>query len=905
MRLRLRQDLPLADMTFPLPEEQESLKDVLQRCRLTDAVLHSGSPLLRTCLQALPLRCSEAAAEPLPQAQLRNTSACLVLPPHSPAEWRRLCRLARRHPTVKFFIFTLLEQLRDAPRPANMRPLPAVKNLGPLALQTLLVPSDSATTEAQRKAWQTWLSEHGCTGITLCALPPDDTETAEDSCMETLSVTGEASLNGLGVCGWARGGNAGPLWLELLADDIVVSAGRADLPEPDGCGFWLPLPPFVAESPCTLRVRVANSLTYIGLPLAIPGKDAAASPLLGELTADAGQTISGWVLDTALPGKRLQVLARCEGRVIARGLAADRRYAPPESDGHGFVLHLPPDLADGREHIVAVEDEKCRPLPGSPLLFRTSVTGLAAWLKQSPKPDTAGQNLLLDILRHMESRLPQAQGLANLEFWKKTFPVPAPPSSAPYTLSIHMADGTKNDIAALWRQLKTPSCRLATDNADMALFLRKGERLHPAAVAHLADALRKTGAGMVYADGETTDADGHPAALCKPCWDRDAFMGRDYLGPVLVSRAVMKAVPPQENEDASALRVRLALAAESLGGIRHVPYLLSEELPPSDGDARRAAWQRWLDIRHPGATIEAQEEPHLSRVRYPLPREPRVSVIIPTRDHADLLRRCMDGLLATDYGNLEILVVDNDTAAPDALALLEEIDALPQARVLRSPGIFNYAAINNEAVEQASGELLCLCNNDTEMPFPDWLREMVSLLLACGDQAGCVGAKLLWPNGLVQHGGVVVGTHQLACHVGNHWLADDPGYMDRNLIVQQYSAVTAACLLTPRALFQELGGFDARRFPVTFNDVDYCLRVRKAGKKILWTPFARLIHHESASRGTDSAPMKQARAEREMRSFRRRWPFYADPFYNPNLPLCTAIEPFEGLALPPRARHAR
>ncbi|WP_299395912.1 glycosyltransferase family 2 protein [uncultured Desulfovibrio sp.] len=718
-------------------------------------------------------------------------------------------------------------------------------------------------------------------------------------------ITGEAALYGLGVGGWAYGEGMAPLWLELLADDVVVSAGRADLPEPEGCGFWLPLPSFVAESPCTLRVRVANTSQSVGAPLSIPGGEVSASPLLGELTADAGQTLSGWVLDTTIPEKTLRVTARCEGRVVAEALAGERRYAPRQADGHGFVLHLPPELADGREYRIAVEDERGRPLPGSPLTFRTLVSGLAAWLQRQGKMDADGRALLLDVLRHMESRLPQAQGEARLDFWKKVFPVPAPPSSAPCTLSIRMTGGTRHDVAALWRRQKAPSCRLAADNADMTLLLRKGERLHPAAVAHLAAALQHTGAGMVYADGETTDADGHPAALCKPSWDRDAFMGRDYLGPVLVSRAVMEAVPPQENETASALRVRLALAAESLGGIRHVPYLLSEELPPSDGDARRAAWQRWLDVRHPGATIEAQEDPTLSRVRYPLTREPRVSVIIPSRDHASLLRRCMDGLLATEYGNLEILVVDNDTAEPEALALLEEIDALPQARVLRRPGIFNYAALNNDAVREASGELLCLCNNDTEMPFSGWLREMVALLLACGDQAGCVGAKLLWPNGLVQHGGVVVGTHQLACHAGNHWTADEPGYMARNLIVQQYGAVTAACLLTPGALFQELGGFDARRFPVTFNDVDYCLRLRAAGKKVLWTPFARLVHHESASRGKDTAPMNKARAEREMRAFRRRWPLYEDPFYNPNLPLCTAVEPFEGLALPPRARHAR
>ncbi len=225
------------------------------------------------------------------------------------------------------------------------------------------------------------------------------------------------------------------------------------------------------------------------------------------------------------------------------------------------------------------------------------------------------------------------------------------------------------------------------------------------------------------------------------------------------------------------------------------------------------------------------------------------------------------------------------------------------ARILPYHGQFNYAAMNNQAAREAKGEMLCFLNNDTEAITPDWLMEMVSLLQQPG--VGCVGAKLLWPTGVVQHGGVVVGIHQLAGHVGNSWTEEMPGYHNRNQLVQQWSVVTAACMLTIRSIFIDMGGFDPVRFPVTFNDVDYCLRLKGHGKKILWTPWARLTHHESASRGNDTTPARKARLAVEMNNFSSKWGWYDDPFYNPNLSLSALVQPFEGLALPPRNRKVR
>lgn len=270
-----------------------------------------------------------------------------------------------------------------------------------------------------------------------------------------------------------------------------------------------------------------------------------------------------------------------------------------------------------------------------------------------------------------------------------------------------------------------------------------------------------------------------------------------------------------------------------------------------------------------------------------------------------MLARCLDSLKKTDWPDLEIIIIDNGSVEDDALAVLKQAQAQANICVLRRPGVFNYAELNNDAARLATGEYLCFLNNDTEVVQPQWLMEMAALLAMAGADGGCVGAKLLWPNGLVQHGGVIVGIHQLAAHVGNQWLEDEPGYMNRNLFTQRYSAVTAACMLTPARLFLENGGFDGRRFPIAFNDVDYCMRLGRQGKKIFWTPHAVLKHHESASRGEDKYGAARARAEREKLCFRTAWGHFEDPFYNPNLSLSAVVEPFTGLAMPPRAREPR
>jgi GT2 family glycosyltransferase len=249
-----------------------------------------------------------------------------------------------------------------------------------------------------------------------------------------------------------------------------------------------------------------------------------------------------------------------------------------------------------------------------------------------------------------------------------------------------------------------------------------------------------------------------------------------------------------------------------------------------------------------------------------------------------LLRQCVESVLEkTTYPAFELLVVDNQSTEPEALSYLDGLAGRSAARVLRYDRPFNYSAINNFAAREAKGEILCLLNNDTEVISPDWLEEMVGHLVQ--PQVGAVGARLLYPDGRVQHGGVTVGPGGCADHLHAELPRGHPGYCQRAVIAQELSAVTAACMLTWKRLYEQLGGLNEHALPVAFNDVDYCLRLRDAGYRVIYTPHAELYHHESGSRGIDTTRRARRRARREIKYMRTRWREHMkhDPYYNPNL----------------------
>ncbi|KPB74945.1 glycosyltransferase [Pseudomonas cannabina] len=286
------------------------------------------------------------------------------------------------------------------------------------------------------------------------------------------------------------------------------------------------------------------------------------------------------------------------------------------------------------------------------------------------------------------------------------------------------------------------------------------------------------------------------------------------------------------------------------------------------------------------------------RVHYTLPASlPLVTLVIPTRNAHTLVKQCIDSIKRlTTYAHYEIILVDNGSDDPESLAYFAQLEQEENIRVLRDEAPFNYSALNNAAVRIAKGELIGLVNNDIEVISPDWLSEMVSIALQ--ENVGAVGARLWYPDNRLQHGGVIVGLGGVAGHSHKYLSKGAHGYFCRAELIQEFSAVTAACLVIKKSIFEELGGLDEEHLKVTFNDIDFCLRAREAGYLNVWTPFAELYHHESATRGHEDTPQKQARFSQEVHYMKSRWPqIQVDYAYSPNLTL--DYEDFS-LAWPPR-----
>jgi GT2 family glycosyltransferase len=333
--------------------------------------------------------------------------------------------------------------------------------------------------------------------------------------------------------------------------------------------------------------------------------------------------------------------------------------------------------------------------------------------------------------------------------------------------------------------------------------------------------------------------------------------------------------------------------------IRHIPSVLyhwrvrpgSTALGHSEKDyawdAGRRAIEDYLTSQGVKAAVTRSTTPVFYWVHYALPEPaPRVSVIIPTKDHGFLLRRCVESLLElTTYKNFEVIVVDNGSTESAATDYLEELRGRPDFRVLSFPGAFNYSAINNMAAATAEGEVLCLLNNDTEIITANWMEEMLGCLMQ--RDVGVVGARLLYSDDTVQHAGVILaGEGRIAMHAHAFIPRQERGYVGRASLAQDISAVTGACMMVRRRVFAELGGLDEKNLAVAFNDVDFCLRARQAGWRVVYTPYAELYHHESATRGGKNRNAEsKALMQREAGYMRKRWGkvLKSDPYYNPNL----------------------
>lgn len=442
---------------------------------------------------------------------------------------------------------------------------------------------------------------------------------------------------------------------------------------------------------------------------------------------------------------------------------------------------------------------------------------------------------------------------------------------------------------------------LQTAKGRYAALVKAGDLLAPHALHVLLAALREVPSALLaYSDEDLVDVNGRRSnPHFKPAWSAELFLGQDYACRLALFDAdAARAVGGfgEGPADAELYDVILRVAAHApTRPILHTPSVLYHRAAgqaPAD-EAMAASVQR-----RAGDADVMRLEAGLRRVRRPLRSPPPlVSLIVPTRDRLELLRRCVEGLRdKTEYPAIEIVVVDNNSEDPATLVYLEEIKADARVRVIRDEESFNFSRLNNLAASQAQGELLGLINNDIAVIEPNWLDEMVAL---ARQDVGAVGAMLLYPDGRIQHAGCTLGIGGVASHLYNGLPADVPGHGHRLRVVHEVSAVTGACLITPRTAWDEVGGLD-ETLPVAYNDIDYCLKLKRAGQRILWTPFARLEHHESASRGRDETGVRRTRLEREKARMRARWgaQLQEDQFYSPNLSLAGT----EGrLAHPPRA----
>lgn len=276
------------------------------------------------------------------------------------------------------------------------------------------------------------------------------------------------------------------------------------------------------------------------------------------------------------------------------------------------------------------------------------------------------------------------------------------------------------------------------------------------------------------------------------------------------------------------------------------------------------------------------------RIKYELTSRPLVSIIIPNKDHVDDLSRCVESIInLSTYDNYEIVIVENNSETAEIRTYYEEISRHPRVQVVEYKGDFNYSKINNFGVQYAKGEYLLLLNNDTEVITPDWMEEL--LMYAMRKDVGVVGAKLYYPDKTIQHAGIVIGlgAHRTAGHTHYRIPEANVGYMGKLCYAQDVTAVTGACMMVSKALYEELGGLD-ESFTVALNDVDFCLRVREKGLLNIFTPFAELYHYESKSRGSDKKDERALRYQQESDRFRVKWAdalAKGDPYYNPNFSL--------------------
>lgn len=449
-------------------------------------------------------------------------------------------------------------------------------------------------------------------------------------------------------------------------------------------------------------------------------------------------------------------------------------------------------------------------------------------------------------------------------------------------------------------------------NTNAALSMATGEfiglldhddLLAPNALYEIVKALNQdTEIEAIYTDEDkvTTDLKEHFQPHLKPDFNLDLLRSNNYICHFfVVKRTIFEKTGGFRQEfDGAQDHDFIFRCVEEAKKVGHVPEILyhwrTHKASTADNpaskmyafEAGRRAIEAHLKRMGVEGTVTHTQDLGFFRVQYPVKGEPLVSIIIPNKDETETLRACIESIREkTEYTNYEILIVENNSTTDEIFRYYKELSNDPKIRLLRWKKEFNYSAINNYAVRQAKGEYLLFLNNDVTVITPGWIKEMLGVCER--SEVGAVGVKLIYPDNTIQHAGCVIGIGGIAGHMFVNMPSNRTGYLHKASILQDMSAVTAACMMMKRSAFEEAGGFE-EKLSVAFNDVDFCLRVREQEKLIVYDPYVQLYHYESKSRGAEDSPEKVRRFQEEIEFMRSRWAKLlkaGDPYYNKNLSL--------------------
>ena len=426
------------------------------------------------------------------------------------------------------------------------------------------------------------------------------------------------------------------------------------------------------------------------------------------------------------------------------------------------------------------------------------------------------------------------------------------------------------------------------------------DTLHPNALFEVVKFINKNEEiDFIYSDEDKLTIEGYQTEpYFKSDFNPDLFLSNNYLNHFSVIRRSVfeqagkfrKGFEGSQDYD---LFLRIFSITNNFG---HIPKVLYHwrKIPGSTAEtysaksypelASQKALNQYLTREKLKGSVEKGKFPGSFRIKREISGKSKISIIIPFKDEVELLKKCLNSISNTvNYKNLEIILVNNRSKKQSTLKYLNHIK--DKYSILNYNEVFNYSAINNFAVEKASGEIILFLNNDIEAIEKGWFEAMIEHIERAN--VGAVGAKLSYPDFTLQHAGVILGINGVASHGHKHLPSDSPGYFMRANAIQNLSACTAACLMVKKEVFNKVGGFDEKNLKIAFNDIDLCLKIRDLGYLITYTPFAHLIHHESKSRGFEDTPQKISRFKKEIEFMKYKWreKLIFDPYYNKNLTL--------------------